>query len=97
MISFEDSVTTVTPIEANRQYGVEINQNGNNYKVYWNQEADSQRVHSNSINKLGDWVTDAYLLCDINNGEKLIMSLGSFLRKDSKSYFESFTKQVKIL
>jgi len=97
VISFEDSVTTVTPIEANRQYGVEINQNGNNYKVYWNQEADSQRVHSNSINKLGDWVTDAYLLCDINNGEKLIMSLGSFLRKDSKSYFESFTKQVKIL
>lgn len=97
VITLGDEECEITPINGYRWYGVEIKYRGNKYRVYYNHESDGQKVHENSINNLGEWVTDAYALCDVNDGERVIMALGSFLRKDGKSRFEDWTKQTKIL
>lgn len=87
----------ITPIEGMRWYGFEIKFKGNKYRVYYNHEADGQRVHDNSLNMLDSWMTDAYILCDMNDGEKVIMMLGSILRKDGENRFDEWKKQTKIL
>ncbi|MBE6627136.1 MAG: hypothetical protein E7628_08180 [Ruminococcaceae bacterium] len=92
-----DEEAQVSPIEGMRWYGFEIKFKGNKYRIYYNHEADGQRVHDNSLNELDGWMTDAYVLCDVNDGEKMIMVLGSILRKDGKSCYDEWKKQTKIL
>ena len=92
-----DEEAEITPIEGMRWYGFEIKYKGNKYRIYYNHEADGQRVHDNSLNRFDGWLSDAYVLCDVNDGEKVIMVLGSILRKDGKSYFDEWKKQTKIL
>lgn len=92
-----DGEAQITPIEGMRWYGLEIKYKGNKYRIYYNHEADGQKVHDNSLNQLDGWMTDAYVLCDVNDGEKVIMVLGSILRKDGKSYFDEWKKRTKIL
>ena len=97
VISFGGAEASVTPISENRVTGCEIRQGGNVYRLYYNREADSQRVHENSINVLGGWLTDAYMLCDVNDGEEVLAVLASFVRKDGRSYYENLTKQTVFL
>ncbi len=92
-----DEDAEITPIEGMRWYGFEIKFKGNKYRIYYNHEADGQRVHDNSLNVLDGWTTDAYILCDVNDGERMIMMLGSILRKDGVNRFDEWKKQTKIL
>lgn len=97
VITLGDDEGEITPITGYRYYGFEIKFRGNTYRIYYNHEADGQRVHENSINEMGEWLTDAYALCDVNDGERVIMVLGSFLRKNGESRYENWTKHTEIL
>ena len=65
--------------------------NGKRYFVAYNYEADGRRMHVNSNNTMNGYETDAYLLAG-KEGEVTAV-YGSYLRKDGKSLFESFTKE----
>lgn len=96
VISLGDDELTVTPIDGADWYGCEITCRGNIYRLCYNFEADGRNMHINSNNILAGWGTDAYILCDVNNGERVMMIYGSYLRKDGESKFESLKKEFKI-
>ncbi|MBQ7599900.1 MAG: heparinase II/III family protein [Clostridia bacterium] len=97
VFSFDGSEAEADFSEGDRQYIADIRHGGNRYRLYYNREADSQRVHDAPINRLGDWYTDAYMLCDKNDGEEVFMVMGSFLRKDGKSYSEDLESRTDFI
>lgn len=86
----EEEVTAAKKEWAN-SYGCEIMKNGKRYFIAYNYEADGRRMHVNSINTMNGYETDAYLLAG-KEGEVTVI-YGSYLRKEGKSLFESFTKE----
>lgn len=75
--------------------GVRLSYQGEEYTVLYNLLADGRKMHENSNNMLLDYDTDAYILAikkDADGKETVLMVYGSYLRKDGKSLYESFTK-----
>lgn len=97
VISFGEEPVTVKNTIGTGWYGCDITVRGNTYRIFYNFEADGRNMHANSNNTLDDFDTDAYILCDINHGQRLMMIYGSYLRKEGKSLFESMKKEFKIL
>lgn len=88
---------SVTALSGADWYGCRIASGGNTYTVCCNFEADGRRMHVNSNNRMAGWDTDAYILCDVNDGERVMMIYGSYLRKDGCSRFECLQKEDRIL
>ncbi len=97
VISFEDSETTSQLISDDNILGCVITKDGVEHRIFYNRAADSQLAHENSINRIGGYLTDSYIFADLFNGAKKLCILGSFLRKDGKSYLEEWVKTTRFL
>lgn len=77
------------------QIGMEVSYAGDTYRVCFNLLADGRKMHENSNNCLLGFETDAYLLAvkqTASGQTTVLMAYGSYLRRDGRSLYESFTK-----
>ncbi|MDB5083573.1 MAG: Heparinase family protein, partial [Bacilli bacterium] len=96
------SLPEVEPIEGDNMIGVRVIHAGKQTDIYLNLRADGRVMHRNSINRLGGWETDAYLLAvtrqlgckdeDVDTIERCFMAHGSYIRRNEKVLFTSLTK-----
>ncbi|MDR0757084.1 MAG: heparinase II/III family protein [Tannerella sp.] len=91
-------------IERLREYnltGVRIRKDRRVTDLYLNEEADGRLMHLNSCVTFQGFETDAYLTAfsypegqqpSLSNIDRIFIAYGSYLRKDSRSLFESLSK-----
>ena len=93
-------------IKGHNQIGVRITHNGMTTEVYVNERADGRLMHLNSVEELGGFQTDAYLLAFTrpegsaatpDNLSRCFIAYGSFVRQGGKSLFESQSKQTLVI
>ena len=75
--------------------GLRLCYGGNTYTLAYNLLADGRKMHENSNNTILGCETDAYILVfkkDAAGKETVLMVYGSYLRRDGRSLYESFTK-----
>ncbi len=80
--------------------GIKIVKGNKERRIIFNHMADGHVMHDNSNNILEGYDTDAYILMlddDKTAGtRKILMVCGSYLRKNGKSIYASFTKKTVI-
>lgn len=84
--------------------GVRIRQADTETEIYFNILADGRTVHLNSVNRLGPWTTDAYLLATTTTRsgassansaariDSVLMIDGSMLRRGDEVVWDSYAK-----
>ncbi len=84
----------VKEIKQNDAMALEIRKKDVVYKIAYNLEADGRRMHVNSNNVLFGLNTDGYILIikETPLKKEYFSVYASYLRKNDKSYFESFSK-----
>ena len=96
VISPVESGVIVEPLTAEDGYGARVIVGDTSYDIYYNFLADGRCMHINSNTVLGEFATDAYLLCIEREGGRatqVLMSYGSYLRRGEESLFESLKKE----
>lgn len=78
--------------------GIKITKGSKERRIIFNHMADGHIMHDNSNNIIEGYDTDAYILMFDDDKEtetrKIFMVCGSYLRKDGKPVFASFTKKT---
>lgn len=100
------NLPVIERINGRNQIGVRITCNGTTTEVYVNERADGRLMHLNSVEELGGFQTDAYLLAFTrpegsaatpDNLSRCFIAYGSFVRQGGKSLFESQSKQTLVI
>ncbi len=82
-------------------YGARVTVGSCSYDIYYNFLADGRCMHINSNTHLGEFDTDAYLLCvcrdETLSAKRVLMAYGSYLRCDGKSIWESLVKRFEVI
>lgn len=86
-------------ISGKNAYGIKITEGDTVRKIWFNVMADGHIMHDNSNNVIDGYDTDAYILMlkedkAMESCEAFVVC-GSYLRKDEKSLFTSFTKKTE--
>ncbi len=87
----------VTRITGENAEGVEIVHGGKTRQIWFNRMADGHVMHDNSNAVIAEYETDAYMLMITRRGDDppaVLSVCGSYLRKDDRVLFSSFTKKT---
>jgi hypothetical protein len=100
VISPVEAGVSVSPLQAEDGYGVRVTVGDKSYDIYYNFLADGRCMHINSNTVLGEFGTDAYILCIEREGgveKQALMAYGSYLRRGTESVFESLKKEFLVI
>jgi hypothetical protein len=101
VIAPEERGAVVEPLVCEDGYGARITVGARSYDVYYNYLADGRCMHINSNTALGEFETDAYLLCICRDAggvaDKVLMAYGSYLRRDGEALYEDLCKAFEII
>lgn len=101
IISPTSANVTLLPLSCADGYGVRLMTASRIYDVYYNNLADGRCMHINSNTTLGEFDTDAYILCICRvkdeTADKVFMAYGSYLRTDGRSAYENLRKTFQII
>lgn len=100
VISPVEAGVSVSPLQTADGYGVRVTVGDKSYDIYYNFLADGRCMHINSNTVLGEFGTDAYILCIEREGgveKQALMAYGSYLRRGTESVFESLKKEFLVI
>ena len=100
VIAPAESQPAVETLSAEDGYGVRLTRGTSVWEVYYNFLADGRCMHINSNTRLGEYDTDAYVLCihrENGQAKRVMMAYGSYLRCEGKPIYENLKKDFVIL
>ena len=100
VIAPAETQLTVESLTLEDGYGARLTQGEISWEVYYNFLADGRCMHINSNTRLGEYETDAYLLCirrENAQAKQVMMAYGSYLRLEGKPIYENLKKDFVIL
>lgn len=94
-----DRPVTAEPLQGDGYYGCMMRRENEQFRIFYNQQADGRKMHENSNNRLGEYDTDAYLLVERISpaGRQLFGVYGSYVRLGEEVLYDSFGKDFFVI